>query len=420
MLSLIMIFIDCIFRYFGKPLYFMHTLRYAIFVYGACCPWLLGGNENYWPLAYRGLGDTVFYDFFDLIYHGYWTSGYINCFKHELMVDGKPYGFLYANILCFEVLLFFLGKAFVWTSWDGFYRRNRWVQFMASFKGMFLEFYGFPYAGWATFFYKQHFVLVDLEDKGHVVTGRNSVVYWFSMALALWMTYEVAKSVWEIYTGNRDEYPGLVDTDPRLSPKKIQVAQTEIKQRKRFKVMPGNPGLPPDPDANPDDCQYIACYVEYWFMHQEHFKSAHNIVSQYYTTIWICRWVIFAIFSIVWYQQPVAVYISFLIMNLLMIWCTCVCKKSFRPYFYGMILAEEILVTIWHLAALILMADYGGKRTMKPAAVDAMVHLMFWPYIITILLEVGMFVIPLFQNKEYHSHFKTDRLSAEYEELVRL
>lgn len=216
MLSLVMIFIDCIFRYFGKPLYFMHTLRFAIFVYGACCPWLLGGNENASPQGYRGLGDTVFFDFFDLIYHGYWTSGYINCFVHELKVDGQPFGFLYINILFFEILLFFLGKAFVWTSWDGFYRRNRWVQFMASFKGMYLEFFGFPYAGWATFFFKQHFVMVDLEAQGKVVTGRNINTYWFSMALAIWMTYETAKSVWEIYTGNRDEFDGLVETDPRL------------------------------------------------------------------------------------------------------------------------------------------------------------------------------------------------------------
>ena len=81
---------------------------------------------------------------------------------------------------------------------------------------MFLEFYGFPYAGWATFFFKQHFVMVDLEAEGKVVTGRNNITYWFSMALAIWMTYETAKSVWEIYTGNRDEFAGLAETDPRL------------------------------------------------------------------------------------------------------------------------------------------------------------------------------------------------------------
>lgn len=81
---------------------------------------------------------------------------------------------------------------------------------------MYLEFFGFPYAGWATFFFKQHFVMVDLEAQGKVVTGRNNITYWASMALAIWMTYETAKSVWEIYTGNRDEFGGLAETDLRL------------------------------------------------------------------------------------------------------------------------------------------------------------------------------------------------------------
>lgn len=152
-------------------------------------------------------------------------------------------------------------------------------------------------------------------------------------------------------------------------------------------------------------------------MHQHHFKTAHNTISQYYTTIWICRWVIFAIFSIVWYKYTITMYIIFLVLNLVMIWVTCVCRKSFRWHFFWMILAEEILVTIWHLAALILFIDYEGSRGMRKSAVDAMVHLMFWPYIITILLEVGMFVLPILFNREYHSHFKTNKLKAETDEL---
>ena len=43
----LMIVFDIWYRYkYGNPMYFMHTLRFAIFTYGACCPWLLGGNED--------------------------------------------------------------------------------------------------------------------------------------------------------------------------------------------------------------------------------------------------------------------------------------------------------------------------------------------------------------------------------------
>jgi hypothetical protein len=163
MWSLLMIGYDCYSRYHGKPCHYTHVLRYCIFVYGACCPWLLGGNNNYAPKGYRGWNDRTFYHFFDLIYHGYWGWGYLDCFNHKITVDGEPYGFNYVNILPIEILLFMLGKAAEWSSRDSFARRNRWVQFISSIKGLYLEFYGFPYAGWATFFYKQHFDMLELE-----------------------------------------------------------------------------------------------------------------------------------------------------------------------------------------------------------------------------------------------------------------
>jgi hypothetical protein len=215
MLALVMLCVDLICRYYGVKLYWMHVLRFCIFVYGACCPWLLGGNNNHAPQGYRGFMDKVGYHFFDLIYHGYWGTGYLSCFNHRLTVDGIPYGFNYINILPIEILLFMLGKAFVWSSWDEFHRKNRWVHCWSTIKGMYLEFYGFPYAGWATFFFKQHFDMIELEERGHVVDGRNDIVYWISMSLAIWMTWETIRSIWEVYTGNRDTFSMLHAEDPR-------------------------------------------------------------------------------------------------------------------------------------------------------------------------------------------------------------
>lgn len=94
-----------------------------------------------------------------------------------------------------------------------------------------------------------------------------------------------------------------------------------------------------------------------------------------------------------------------MILNLLTIALTVASRKSFRMYYYWWILAEEILVTIWHLAALILYIDYYGKRTMRQSAVDAMSHLMFWPYVITVSMEFIMMWVPLLYNDEYFSHF---------------
>lgn len=436
MIALLMLLGDCLSRYYGKPLHYTHVLRYAIFVYGACCPWLLGGNENYAPGSYRGWNDRTFFHFFDLMYHGYWGWGYLNCFNHKLTVDGKSYGFNYINILPIEILLFMLGKACEWTSQDSFGRRGRFIQLIASAKGMYLEFYGFPYAGWATFFYKQHFVMLELEAEGKVVDGRNDIVYWFSWALAIWMTFETARSVWEIYTGNRDSYCYFLQNDPRELRKQLGLAGTARTDYEKVAITEGRNNndieiefqrkiqedldardisvgeahwgsdLYPDLDSHPDDCQYISVYIEYWFIYQHAFKSAYNVVAQYYFTIFVVRWVIFAIFAIVWYKYPITIYIIFLVLNLAMIAITIISKRSFRMWYFWWILGEEILVLLWHLSSLILMIDYYGKGTMKQGGVDFLSHLAFWPYVITVSFEFIMMWIPLFYNKEYYSHFK--------------
>jgi len=404
----LMIVFDIWYRYqYGKPMYYMHTLRFAIFTYGACCPWLLGGNEDYAPLGYRGWNDRTFYHFFDLIYHGYFGWGYLNCFNHRLKVDGETYGFMYINILPIEILLFMLGKAFEWTSTDGFARKNKWVQFIWTLKGLYLEFFGFPYAGWATFFLKQHFTLIDFANQGRLVEGRNDIVYWFSMMLALWMIFEVTRSVWEIYVGNRDHFYGMPLTDPDV---KDQTISEENVKRTLEHTKEMTSELPPDPDCNPDDCQYLACYIEYWFIYQHNHQSAYTKLSQYYFTIWVCRWVIFAIFAIMWFRLPRTLYISFLVMNLLMIWLTVHCKKSFRWFHYYWILAEEILVTAWHLASLISFIDYYGSQGMRQGAVDFLSHVQFWCYVVTICVEFVMMFVPVFVNRAYFERYKTKEL----------
>lgn len=327
---------------------------------------------------------------------------------------------MYINILPIEILLFMLGKAFEWTSRDGFLRKNKWVQFIWTLKGLYLEFFGFPYAGWATFFLKQHFTLIDFANQGKIVEGRNDIVYWFSMALAIWMIFEVARSVYEIYTGNRDHFHEmpLHNPDEKNHHQIVESSKhKKIEEDKEEEDEHSEPALPADPDCNPDDCQYIACYIEYWFIYQHNHQSAYNSLSQYYFTIWVCRWVIFAIFAILWFRLPRTLYIAFLVMNLLMIWLTVHCKKSFRWFHYYWILAEEILVTAWHLASLISFIDYYGSQGMRQGAVDFLSHVQFWCYVVTICVEFIMMFVPVFVNRAYFERYKKKELENKEEAL---
>ena len=401
-IAFFMLLADAFCRYKQKPLYFGHAMRFLFFVYGSCCPWLLGGNENYAPKGYRGVMDRMGFHYFDQIYHGYFGFGYINCFNHKLAVDGNQYGFLYINILFFELLGFFLLKTAVWATSDGLKRNEKWPQFLAMFKGMYFEMFAFPFCGWGVFFFKQHFVLVDLEDSGKNVTGRNDVVYWFSMLLALWMNYEVAMSCIEFFTGSRDALNALPQNDMRAAGGKPvpSSARSDVQVTQQSKWTPP----PKKTNISKPDCTVDAMYNEFFLQFNHHYKAGHAKLSNYYSTVWCMRWVFFAVSSIVWYRFPRTMYAIFFVLNILMIVWTVTLKNQFRSkLLWILILVEEILIWIWHLGAWINYLDYYGNATMAKFWVNLNTNLMFWPYIATLLIETFILVYMAIVNKNYYS-----------------
>ena len=100
-----------------------------------------------------------------------------------------------------------------------------------------------------------------------------------------------------------------------------------------------------------------------------------------------------------------------------MIGITVAAKKSFRMYHFWWILAEEILVLIWHLSSLILMIDYFGKGKIKQGGVDFLSHMAFWPFVATVSLEFIFMIQPLFYNTEYYSHFRCSMPKAKVFEV---
>jgi hypothetical protein len=405
-IAFFMLLADVFGRYHGKPRYFAHALRFIFFIYGACCPWLLGGNENFAPNGYRDLGDKMFFHFFDQIYHGYFGSGYIDCFNHKLTVDGNAYGFNYINILFFEMLGFFLLKTAAWATAKGLPEGNKWSHFLASLKGMYLEFFAFPFAGWAVFYFKQHFVLIDLADAGSKVVGRQDIVYYMSMVLAIYMTYEVALSCYELYEGDRDLLGSIPQEDQR-----IKEGQQQVPNTARSQVAVGN-STTQNSEKVADNCSVDALYLQYWLMFQYHHKSALNITAQYYNTIWILRWVVFAVFAIIWYKYPITLYVLYFLINVGMIIVTVIAKQSFR-FAFKFILVEEILITIWHLAALINFIDYYGNGTMSQFLVNLTTHLMFWPYILTVIIETTLLAMGAIKNKVYFGAFPESMAKSE-------
>ncbi len=213
MLVLVLFIVDCAARYYGKKLHLTHLMRFAIFVYGSSSLYLFNRTklhyESKWFLKY------VLDDQYELTYHAYWQSGFLNCFRHSLTVKGKPYGFNFVNILPIEILLWFLMKCGEKVTTREFARKDRWVHFWVTVKALYIQFFGFPFVVWGLLFIKQHWDLLTIERrKQGPVDGRNDIVYWMSMALALWMIYEVIVGLIDLFVGNMNRVETFVKDKP--------------------------------------------------------------------------------------------------------------------------------------------------------------------------------------------------------------
>jgi hypothetical protein len=250
---------------------------------------------------------------------------------------------------------------------------------------MYFEMFAFPFCGWGVFFFKQHFVLSDLEDQGKVVSGRNDVVYWFSMLLALWMNWEVAKSCFEFIVGSTNVLTNLPEKDPRKT-------NRQQGQRPTLNIK----------DVVPQHCTVDAIYDEYFLAFQYFHKSCHDMWSQYYNTIWVLRWVFMAVSSILWYKYPRVLYLFFFVINILMVVLTIKIKESIRhKWIWILMVIEELLIFFWHFACLINYIDYYGKRGIDQFWINTTTHLILWGCFFSALIEWILLVAMAFLNRKY-------------------
>jgi hypothetical protein len=234
------------------------------------------------------------------------------------------------------------------------------------------------------------------------------------MILAVYMTYEVALSCYELIEGNHQMMQDLPENDQRVQ--RVLKGHNQVPNTARSTIFNSfRSTIQHDPNSNktPQNCTVDALYLQYWLMFQYHYKSAHGSFSKYYNSIWIMRWVVFAVFSIIWFKYPITLYILFVAIDMFMIFVTFTARKSFR-WAFGWILAEEVLIFGWHLTAMILFIDYFGAQKLSQFLINASSHCMFWPYIFTALIEMYLLFAGCWKNFGYF-----DALPQPVEDLVQ-
>lgn len=98
---------------------------------------------------------------------------------------------------------------------------------------------------------------------------------------------------------------------------------------------------------------------EYCFMHMDPSKASKNIFALYYNSLFFTRWMIFMGFGIMFWGKPRTMYSLALVYNVLWLGITILAMPSMFSPAKWWIMAEEIIILLWHLIQLIFFIDQG-------------------------------------------------------------
>lgn len=113
---------------------------------------------------------------------------------------------------------------------------------------------------------------------------------------------------------------------------------------------------------------------------------------------WYGRWMLFVLFSVVWWNYPRTMYCLIWIIDLIFLGFAVVSMGGFKGPIGILVVVEEFLLLLWHFSMFILMVDYykeeiPGIGKMSKKATGWWVYFIFISSIICAILEIVIFVL---------------------------
>lgn len=414
LLCFILVITDCISRFLGTSLGWMPVFRYCLFVLGASTPWNAGSP---YKDAYRGYNDSILMRYFDAIYHSYFGAGYFSIFaavKDDNGVEFPTY-FHYCNVIFVELILFFVLWIATKALSGAIAKGNRFANLIGSLEWVNAFFFSFHYVGWAVFWFKQHFSIGEANDEG-ATYDRATVGY-----IVGWVVSVIAVLLIVL--------DGLIGSPLTALAYKKSLGDSKVVKGKNYReTSQGNQRAPGQPEntsfqhrptggnGSGFDAAAAVEYqnrlsletlsIEFIFMHQKPMVAAKHPVGIFYFSFFLWRWAGFAVFAIIFMNNPRTMYSIFVGIDVVMIGLTGASLGTFKGIAGPLILFEEILIFIWHLLQLFLFIDQGrenddGTRGKFTAWwTEVFVYIIFGCYLITIFIEIILVFSVLFSPSE--------------------
>jgi len=398
----------------------MPVYRYCMFIFGASCPWVVGSP---YTDAYRGFNDHILMRYFDAMYHSYFGRGYLKIFnfvKDDNGVEFPDY-FHYCNVIFVELCLFFI----LWLSTKALSgaiaKGSKFGNLVGSLEWVNAFFFGFPYVGWAIFWFKQD-SYISLANNGGATYNRKTFGYILGWIIAVFM---VAVIFWDGFVGAVTivlDYKKTLASNPKV------YGQTNNREvygqdtaRTAFQHRPNGQTGGNFDSASATQGKGLTLdelAIEFLFMHQNPKVAAKHPIGIFYFSYFLNRWAWFAVLGIIWMYYPRTLYTGFVIVDIIMIGLTVASLGTFKGIAGPLILAEEILVFLWHFAQWLLFLDHGrendqgGRGKFTAFWTKLFVYIVFGCYFLTIIIEIVLVFATLFGDNEFAKSGAPENLNA--------
>ena len=363
LICLVLMMYDVFSRFGGKRIGVMHSVRFIWFIYGTATVYRVG---NTIANSYRGFNDDIQGKFMEETYDGYFGSHQFKIFKNPMTVSGTSqdsdstrYQFM-QNALFIELIIFLIFRFANLATLSGIAPGNPVSHLIGSLRrviGFFLALFN---TWWGLNWYKYMRQVGKLSG----IDDRNKFNVWLSYILAFYVHIEAIICLVEVFVA--------------------AVGTTKTSQSSLAGAAQAIGG------ANQS---YPAVVEEVAFMHQ-HKTVALAKSGQHYNALWMVRWTIVIVLSIIWENKPRTMLGLFVLLDAAFIIYPVMIMGTFGKRSGCLILASEIFTFLRHLVQLFNFMDLAADDHLKQFMIDLFTHVAFWSYIISTIIEFVLLFLP--------------------------
>lgn len=378
----------------------MQLSRLYIFFFGATSCWLAG---SVFPYAYRNFLWGYFRNAFGYMYTWYNAQPFdvLKPIYNTENTEYEGYISIINQLLIIVIVLFILAILNIF--FLGEQNENKKVgTLVGSIKLCIVLGFAFPFLIWGIAQLNQHRDIVEEVRDGNTWQYKNKPRYFINVAVAIWVLVETLVFIYRVYQSANNIFKEHISKRFKYSVAntKNQIRQSQKIETTGFKSRVGTEAEKPE-DNSRKGCSITDIYNEIAFMFIDKKKAVknQNTYAVYYNSHFLIKWAAYAGISMYFIDYPITAYLIYCIVDVIFVIFTVMSMKEFIGFTGALILANEVVLLLWHSIMFALLLDnpyIQGEGKINEQWVKFLVLCVFVLFCLAFLVEIILGIIAAF------------------------